>query len=175
MSGQSLRIAPPASHPTSTTNTQTSKFTSSSSSISRGAPSAPGLPDTIRLSQQSQTATPDSQLSSTHPLESRLANWQKTQSSLQATLLRRTFGIALPLRMSMEQKMVSQADNFRPSVLGPVSGVHGDILRNRDTSIEWEDVYAGQDGLRGVVDRGGDGQGLGWVEEMEGKVGMGRW
>jgi len=77
--------------------------------------------------------------------------------------------------MSMEQKIVNEADNFRPSVLGPVSSVHGDILRNRDTSIEWEDVYAGQDGLRGVVDRGGDGQGVGWVEEMEGKVGMGRW
>lgn len=76
--------------------------------------------------------------------------------------------------MSMEQKIVNQADNFRPSVLGPINSVHGDILRNRDTCLDWEDVYAGQDGLRGA-DRGGDGAAVGWVEEIESKVGMGRW
>lgn len=53
--------------------------------------------------------------------------------------------------------------------------MHDDILRNRDTSVEWEDVYAGQDGLRQTVNVGGDGQGVGWTEEMEVKVGMGKW
>lgn len=77
--------------------------------------------------------------------------------------------------MAMEQKMVFEADKFRPSALGPVANVHGDILRGRDATIDWEDVYNGQDGLRGVLDRGGDGQGVGWTEEMEGLVGMGRW
>ncbi|KAK5103577.1 hypothetical protein LTS08_002995 [Lithohypha guttulata] len=171
---QSLRIAPPAAHPSTTTNTQSSKLSSTSSSVSRGAPSAPGLPDTLRLSQQTHSSSA-SQISSTHPLEARLSQWQQTQANLQSTLLRRTFGIALPLRMAMEQKIVDTSDNFRPSVLGPVNSVHGDILRGRDASIEWEDVYNGQDGLRGTVDRGGDGQGVGWTEEMEMKVGMGRW
>ena len=77
--------------------------------------------------------------------------------------------------MAMEEKLVSEADNFRPSALGPASSVHGDILRNRDASVDCEDVYNGQDGLRGVVDRGGDGHGVGWVDEMEVKVGMGKW
>lgn len=71
--------------------------------------------------------------------------------------------------------MVHKADNFRPSVLGPASGVHGDILAGRDTECGWEDVYAGQDGLRGVVGQGGDGQGVGWSEEVEGKVKMNSW
>lgn len=75
----------------------------------------------------------------------------------------------------MEQKIVDTSDQFRPSVLGGATSIHGDILRNRDTSIEWEDIYTGQDGLRGVVDRGGDGQGVGWTDEMETKVGMGKW
>lgn len=75
----------------------------------------------------------------------------------------------------MEQKMVGDADSFRPHVLGPSSGVHADILKNKDASIDWEDIYAGQDGLRGFMERGGDGQGVQWVEEMEKKVGMGKW
>lgn len=90
-------------------------------------------------------------------------------------MLRRTFGIALPLRMSMEQHLVAQSDNFRPSALGPPSRVHDDILKGRDCSLDWEDVYAGQDGLRGIVNAGGDGQGVGWTEEMETKIGMGKW
>ena len=76
--------------------------------------------------------------------------------------------------MSMEQNIVHKADSFRPSVLGPASGVHSDILTNRDAEVTWEDVYNGQDGLRGSVDVGGDGAGLSWTEEMERKVGMGR-
>ena len=71
--------------------------------------------------------------------------------------------------------MVSEADGFRPSVLGGGAGVHADILRNRDASCDWEDVYAGQDGLKTTLDRSGDGQGVAWTEEMERKVGMGKW
>lgn len=71
--------------------------------------------------------------------------------------------------------MVAKSDAFRPSALGPASGVHCDILGGRDASIEWEDVYNGQDGLRGFVGVGGDGQAVGWTEEMEVKVGMGKW
>ncbi len=73
----------------------------------------------------------------------------------------------------MELKLVRDADSFRPSTLGRAGGVHEDILTGRDNEISWEDVYQGQDGLRLGV--GGDGQGVGWTEEMERKVGMGKW
>ncbi|EXJ55626.1 hypothetical protein A1O7_08555 [Cladophialophora yegresii CBS 114405] len=88
-------------------------------------------------------------------------------------MLRRTFGIAEPLRRGMELKLVRDADGFRPSALGAPGRVHEDILCGRDTEISWEDVYNGQDGLR--LSSGGDGQGVGWMEEMERKVGMGKW
>ncbi|EXJ75280.1 uncharacterized protein A1O5_01976 [Cladophialophora psammophila CBS 110553] len=74
----------------------------------------------------------------------------------------------------MELKLVREADSFRPSVLGRPAGVHEEILTGRDTEISWEDVYAGQDGVR-LAGQGGDGHGVGWMEEMERKVGMGKW
>lgn len=90
-------------------------------------------------------------------------------------LLRRNFGLAEPLRRGMELHMVRTSDSFRPSVLGVPARVHEDILAGRDTSLSWEDIYAGQDGLNLGLNSGGDGQGVGWTEEMERKVGMGKW
>jgi hypothetical protein len=75
----------------------------------------------------------------------------------------------------MELKLVRDADSFRPSVLGGQGKVHEDILCGRDNEISWEDIYNGQDGLRIAAGGGGDGQGVGWMEEMERKVGMGKW
>jgi hypothetical protein len=95
--------------------------------------------------------------------------------NLKHQLLARTYGIAEPLRREMELKTVRDGD-FRPSVLGGHSSVHDDILSGRDAEITWEDVYDGQDGLVGGVNvSGGDGQGVGVLEEMERKVGMGKW
>ncbi|RMD43845.1 hypothetical protein DV735_g1295, partial [Chaetothyriales sp. CBS 134920] len=83
-------------------------------------------------------------------------------------------GIAEPLRRDMELSMVRKADSFRPSMLGAPSGVHDEILTGRDTQISWEDVYAGQDGIKlGGGVEGGQGV-LGWHAEFEQKVGMGR-
>jgi proteasome maturation protein len=87
-------------------------------------------------------------------------------------LLRRNFGIAEPLRRGMELKMVRGADSFRPSVLGQPGRVHEEILTGRDEQIAWEDVYQGQDGLKMGLDVGGDGQAVGWTEEMEKKLRM---
>src|SRR4051794_32879048 len=86
---QSLRIAPPSSHPTSTTNTATSKLSSSSSSqtLERGPPSAPGLPDSLRQSPSSHPST----TTSAHPLEARLSAWRATQDALKLETLRRTY------------------------------------------------------------------------------------
>ena len=71
--------------------------------------------------------------------------------------------------------MVRETDNFRPSVLGAPSSLHADILMGRDSEISWEDVYANQDGVKlGGGVEGGQGV-VGWHEEMERKVGMGKW
>ena len=56
--------------------------------------------------------------------------------------LRRTFGIAEPVRRGMEMKIAKEGE-WRPSVLGGSAGVHGEILMGRDTEIAWEDVYRG--------------------------------
>ncbi|KAK7905397.1 hypothetical protein LTR67_000118 [Exophiala xenobiotica] len=171
----SLRVAPPSSHPTSTTNTSSSKLststTKSSQDLDRGAPSAPGLPDTLRSSLSPSTST----TSSAHPLETRLANWTATQEATRMNLLRRNFGLAEPLRRGMELKMVRDADSFRPSVLGAPSRLHEDLLMGKDDHISWEDIYNGQDGLTLGLNAAGDGQGVGWTEEMEKKVGMHKW
>ncbi|KEF54065.1 uncharacterized protein A1O9_09860 [Exophiala aquamarina CBS 119918] len=177
----SLRLAPPASHPTSTTNTAATKLSSTSSdgrrdNLDRGAPSAPGLPDTLRSSlQPSLSASSTSTVTSSHPLETRLQNWTATQERTQMNLLRRNFGLAEPLRRGMELHVVRTSDSFRPSVLGAPARVHEDILAGRDTQLSWEDVYCGQDGMNLGLNTGGDGQGVGWTEEMERKVGMGKW
>jgi len=67
---------------------------------------------------------------------------------------------------------VRGADSFRPSVLGQPGRVHEEILTGRDEQIAWEDVYQGQDGLKMGLDVGGDGQAVGWTEEMEKKLRM---
>jgi len=57
---------------------------------------------------------------------------------------------------------------WRPAVLGgSVASVHEDILTGRDAEVSWEDVY---------IDAGRVGGGEGGLhEEMEAKVGMGKW
>lgn len=56
--------------------------------------------------------------------------------------LRRTFGIAEPVRRGMELK-IARAGEWRPAALGRSAAVSSDILAGRDTEITWEDVYAG--------------------------------
>lgn len=63
--------------------------------------------------------------------------------------LRRTFGMAEPIRRGMELKLTT-AGEWRPAALGGASSVHGDILAGRDTEIGWEDVYKGESLLCGI-------------------------
>lgn len=59
--------------------------------------------------------------------------------------LRRTFGISEPIRRGMELKITREGE-WRPVVLGGSQrGVHEDILMGKDTSIEWEDVFMGEE------------------------------
>ncbi|OJD37745.1 proteasome maturation factor ump1 [Diplodia corticola] len=135
----SLRITPAPSNPKST-------------SATLGAPSAPGVHDTLRSNlgltatsaAASSSNTPEPQLQSSHPLEARLAKWRATQDALKMEGLRRTFGMGEPIRRGMELKLAA-AGEWRPAALGGASNVHGDILSGRDTEIGWEDVYKGDD------------------------------
>ncbi|KAF2745535.1 UMP1-domain-containing protein [Sporormia fimetaria CBS 119925] len=154
----SLRFVPPTAHPTSTAPTTS-------------APSAPGLPDTLR-SRLGLTSSPSDltastttsakpELQSAHPLEARLVQWRQTQDKLKMEMLRRQFGIAEPVRRGMELKITGTGE-WRPQVLGGASGVHRDILEGRDTEIGWEDVFTGNE-MRDMPD---------FHTEMEAKMKM---
>ncbi|KAI5463444.1 proteasome maturation factor UMP1-domain-containing protein [Mariannaea sp. PMI_226] len=147
----SMRIVPADSKP------QTFSHTNHTSS----APSAPGIHDTLR---HGVGASPYDAKSSTpvsaHPLESRLKNWEATQESMRMETLRRTFGMAEPIRRGMELKIVRDSE-WRPLALGQgLPSVHEDILKGRDDMITWEDVFTG-DEIRGVA---------GFHDEMEKKL-----
>ncbi|ESZ93798.1 putative proteasome maturation factor UMP1 [Sclerotinia borealis F-4128] len=150
-----MRITPASSHTTTHTNLQTASL---------GAPSAPGLHDTLRHGLgPTQSASLTSVPESSHPLENRLAKWQSTQENLKLVSLRRTFGMSEPIRRGMELKIVREGE-WRPMMLGGGGpGVHEEILRGDDTSICWEDVFRG-DETRTLP---------GFHEEVERKVGMG--
>ncbi|QUC20188.1 uncharacterized protein UV8b_04429 [Ustilaginoidea virens] len=149
----SMRIVP--SH----SNADSFAHTSHTSS----APSAPGIHDTLRHGvgpsvYDAQASKP----SSAHPLEARLKNWEATQEAVRMETLRRTFGIAEPVRRGMELKIVRDGE-WRPLALGTsLPSVHEDILRGKEDMITWEDVFAG-DETRGMA---------GFHDEMEKKLKM---
>ncbi|KAK4574536.1 hypothetical protein LTR86_001377 [Recurvomyces mirabilis] len=153
----SLRIVPSAPHPTQTQSAP-------------GAPSAPGVHDTLRsnLSLTPATAPKDTSSQTTtqsfHPLESRLSAWRTQQNELKYNLLRRTYGIAEPVKRQMELGIVS-AGEWVPGCFGVGRGasVHADILMGRDCELDWEDVFEGSV-MRNEVD---------FHAEMEGVMGMG--
>ncbi|PMD36264.1 hypothetical protein L207DRAFT_434586 [Hyaloscypha variabilis F] len=161
-----MRIAPAAGH--STTHSHLS-------GSSLGAPSAPGIHDTLRhgigpslltstLSPpQTTSQTPSAHPDSSHPLESRLKKWEETQDLLKMEGYRRTFGISEPIRRGMELKITREGE-WRPACLGGglERGVHEEILRGTLEGIQWEDVFRGEE-MRGVP---------GFHEEVERKVRM---
>ncbi|KAL1962887.1 hypothetical protein VTN77DRAFT_9065 [Rasamsonia byssochlamydoides] len=150
----SLRIAPPTNHPTQTNNITSRQHSAVAAPYSsKGAPSAPGLPDTLRnnitlpapVGPPSAASTPAPV--STHPLEARLLAWRATQDALKMEMLRRVYGMAEPIRRGMELKIVRDG-HFTPMVLGgPQGNIHEDILAlgGRDTEISWEDVFKGDE------------------------------
>lgn len=74
--------------------------------------------------------------------------------------LRRTFGIAEPIRRGMELKIVRDGE-WRPMALGAgLPSVHEDILKGREDTITWDDVFTGNE-TRAVA---------GFHDEMEKKL-----
>lgn len=57
-------------------------------------------------------------------------------------MYRRVFGLGEPIKRTMELEIVDATD-FRPQVLGGSGRMHRDILMNRDTRVDWDDVYKG--------------------------------
>lgn len=131
---QSMRVVPQDAKP------QT--FTATTSS----APSAPGIHDTLRHGvapspYDSAAGVP----SSSHPLEARLKSWEATQDEVRMRSLRQTYGMGEPIRREMELKMVREGE-WRPMALGSgLPSVHEDILRGREDTITWEDVFTGDE------------------------------
>lgn len=59
--------------------------------------------------------------------------------------LRRTYGIAEPVRRGMELKTVRNGE-WRPMALAQgLPSIHEDILRGRDDTLTWDDVFSGHD------------------------------
>jgi proteasome maturation protein len=156
-----MRIVPAAQH--SGTFTHLPQSTS--------APSAPGVYDVLREGLNPAAApssvTAQSAPISRHPLEARLKAWEATQENLRMESLRKTFGMAEPIRRGMELK-ITREGSWRPACLGGVGGntgvgsasVHEDVLMGREASCDWEDVFTSEE------QRGS----LGVHEEMERKL-----
>jgi proteasome maturation protein len=110
------------------------------------APSAPGLHDTLRHGVGVSPLEAKSSLPvSVHPLEARLKNWEATQDAVRMESLRRTFGMAEPIRRGMELKIVRDGE-WRPLALGGgLPSLHEEILRGREDTITWEDVFTGDE------------------------------
>ncbi|KAG9253235.1 proteasome maturation factor [Emericellopsis atlantica] len=129
----SMRIVPKSGHADTFQATTTS------------APSAPGVHDTLRHGV-APSAYDASVPASAHPLEARLKNWEATQEALKMNTLRRTYGLAEPVRRGMELKMVRDSE-WRPLALqnGAGKSVHEDILMGRDDMITWEDIFTNEE------------------------------
>ncbi|KAL0944573.1 Proteasome maturation factor UMP1 [Colletotrichum truncatum] len=144
----SMRIVPAANQPTTF-------------AAGAAAPSAPGVHDTLRAGVgQTVLDAKNNVPASAHPLEARLKNWEATQENMRMETLRRTFGVSEPIRRQMELK-ITQNGEWRPAALGGhQASVHEEILRGKDTSISWEDVFTGEESV-GIV---------GMHDEMERKL-----
>ncbi|KAK4234707.1 proteasome maturation factor UMP1-domain-containing protein [Achaetomium macrosporum] len=154
----SMRIVPAEAHLTSYSHLASRQLS---------APSAPGLYDTLRagVGPSPFDAADPHKPSSAHPLEARLKAWETTRESLRMEMLRRTYGMAEPIRRGMELKITREGE-WRPMALGGGNGgmgsVHEEILAGKDDTISWEDVFTGEE-TRAVV---------GVHEEMERKLKM---
>ena len=85
-----------------------------------------------------------------HALQSRLEQWQATQTQMKMTLQRNVYGIALPLRTMMEKNLVAETqDNHFPALtaselpLGGSMNIHAEILAGTDESIDVGDFMSG--------------------------------
>lgn len=127
---QSLRIVPESKERSSV----------SSTSFGDAAAHAPGLQDVLRTQEGPLSIA--SKINGRHPLEARVNGWEQTQHDTRMEMYRRVFGLGEPIKRTMELEIVD-ATEFRPQVVGSSGNMHRDILMNRDTRVDWDDVYKG--------------------------------
>jgi proteasome maturation protein len=94
------------------------------------------LNDSLRNGEPTRSISHD--VNGNHPLQSRLEKWNETQLEFKLDGYGRTFGVAEPIRRTMELEIVK--NQLAPTVFGS-NNIHRDILENKDTTVEWEDVY----------------------------------
>lgn len=116
----------------------------STTAFGDAAENTPALQDALRTQQGPLNIA--SKLNNRHPLESRVQNWDATQQETKLEMYRRVFGAGEPIKRTMELNIVDMTD-CKPEVLGGSDTLHRDILLNRETSVDWEDIYRG--GLEG--------------------------
>ena len=126
-----MRVVPSSTNKESSVNT--TKF-------GQPAEHAPALQDSLR--SQEGPLNIASKINNRHPLESQVTNWEKTQEENRMETYRRIFGAGAPIKRAMELEIV-ESSSFRPSLLGGVDSMHKDILLNKDSCVDWEDVYPG--------------------------------
>lgn len=110
----------------------------SSTAFGDAAPHAPGLQDILRTGEGPLNIA--SKVNNKHPLESRVANWEETQYETKLEMYRRIFGAGEPIKRTMDLQII-EATDFTPLAVGGPSNLHKDILLNKDTSVDWEDIY----------------------------------
>lgn len=121
----------------------------------------PALSDALRLQEGPLSIA--SQVNNRHPLEGRVKNWEETQQQTRMEMYRRVFGAGEPIRREMEMQIVDATD-FKPAILGGSDSLHRDILTNRESTVDWEDIYkGGYESGRNISD---------FHSEMERKVGI---
>ncbi|KAJ8100117.1 hypothetical protein POJ06DRAFT_124737 [Lipomyces tetrasporus] len=93
---------------------------------------------------------------SSHPLQSRLKDWEQTQFDFKMESLRRLFGTHEPVKRVMELEAVNASLPLYPDVLRRADVVSGngapgartdparEILLGRDGIVDWEDIYGGR-------------------------------
>lgn len=81
-----------------------------------------------------------------HPLEARLRQWDDVEMDFKLESYRRLYGAGEPIRRAMELEIVSKSQTL-PQSLADGPNVHLDILKNRDSAVEWEDVFTDKPSL----------------------------
>ncbi|KAJ2781231.1 hypothetical protein H4R18_002995 [Coemansia javaensis] len=80
----------------------------------------------------------DDEVTAAHPLETRLASWDRSQLSMKLHMQRQIHGLHAPMRTMMELQAVSGT----PSLLGSrAAQIQRDILLGRDDTLDMAEVF----------------------------------
>ncbi|CAI5759196.1 unnamed protein product [Candida verbasci] len=101
----------------------------------------PSLQDTLRSEEGPLNIS--SKINNQHPLESRINNWEANEYDNKLEMYRRVFGSGEPIKRTMDLKIIEEVDQYKPSLLSNGNSLHKDVLLNKDTSIDWDDIYTG--------------------------------